>query len=150
MQLNSEAAVVQKKNEAVIVSFPGGKRVDVEVGGFTVRTDQPRELGGEGSALDPFSTFLASLASCAGLYVLGFCQARGIPTAGLGLSLEHERDPASKRLTRVRLAIELPAGFPPQYVAAVRNAASHGAVKRAILEAPEFVIDASIAGIAAA
>ena len=132
------------------VSFPGGKRVDVEFGGFTVRTDQPREAGGEGAAPDPFSLFLASLASCAGIYVLGFCQARKIPTLGLGLALTHQRDPVTHRLTRVRIAIELPAGFPPQYVAAVSNAASHCAVKRALLEPPEFAIDASIAGKAAA
>ena len=47
------------------VSFPGGKRVDVDLGGFTLRTDQPRDAGGEGTAADPFSLFLASLAAWA-------------------------------------------------------------------------------------
>jgi ribosomal protein S12 methylthiotransferase accessory factor len=129
----------------MIVSFPGGKRVDVDVGGFVIRTDQPRDAGGEGSAPEPFTTFLASLGACAGLYVLGFCQARGISTAGLRLMLQHERDPQTKRLTRVRIDIELPADFPPQYVAAARNTASHCAVKRVIAEPPEFVIEAQIA-----
>ena len=32
------------------VSFPGGKRVDAEYGGHTIRTDQPPQGGGEGSA----------------------------------------------------------------------------------------------------
>lgn len=126
------------------VSFPGGKRVDVDLGGFILHTDQPPDAGGEGTAADPFSLFLGSLAACAGLYVLGFCQARKIPTAGLGLTLTHDRDPVSKRLTRVRLALELPPAFPPQYLEAVKNAASHCAVKRALLDPPEFVTDANI------
>ena len=32
-----------------IVTFPGGKRVDAEYGGFTIRTDEPPKGGGEGS-----------------------------------------------------------------------------------------------------
>ena len=53
----------------MIVTFPGGKRVDAEYGGFTVRTDQPPQSGGEGSAPQPFDLFLASIATCAGIYV---------------------------------------------------------------------------------
>src|SRR5690242_6208835 len=52
------------------VSFPGGKRVDARVGSFVVHTDQPADQGGEGGAVSPFDLFLASLATCAGIYVL--------------------------------------------------------------------------------
>ena len=57
----------------IMVSFPGGKKVDAHFEGFTVQTDQPTSNGGEGSAPDPFSYFLASLATCAGLHVVAFC-----------------------------------------------------------------------------
>jgi ribosomal protein S12 methylthiotransferase accessory factor len=86
--------------EAIQVSFPGGKRVDAQVGAFTIRTDQPTEGGGEGSAPAPYDLFLASLATCAGIYVLGFCQARGIPTDGLALTQRHELDPDTHLPTR--------------------------------------------------
>ena len=134
---------------AMTVSFPGGKRVDVDVGGFVIHTDQPAALGGQGSAPDPFTTFLGSLAACTGIYVLGFCQARAIPTEGLRLVQHHERDPQSKKLTGVRIEIELPRGFPAQYLSAVRNTASHCAVKRAMAEPPDFVIDVRIGGAVA-
>lgn len=52
------------------VSFPGGKRVDAVIGSQTIRTDQSVAHGGEGSAAEPFDLFLASLATCAGLYVI--------------------------------------------------------------------------------
>ena len=134
---------------AMTVSFPGGKRVDVEGAGFVIHTDQPVAGGGEGRAPDPFTTFLASLASCAGVYALGFCQARKIPTEGLRLVQQEERDPETHRLTRVHLEIEVPPGFPPQYLSAMSNAVSHCAVKRAMLSPPEFVIEAKLAGATA-
>ncbi len=106
-------------------------------------------MGGQGSAPDPFTLFLGSLLACASIYVLGFCQARAIPVEGLRLVQHHERDPQTKKLTRVRLEIELPKGFPPQYVAAVSHAASHCAVKRAMVEPPEFSTEVRIACSAA-
>src|SRR5678815_4255041 len=94
------------------VFFPGHKRVDARVGDFVVKTDQPPDLGGDGSAIAPYDLFLASLATCAGIYVLGFCQARGLSTEGLGLVQRHEIDPDTKLVRRVRIELTLPTGFP--------------------------------------
>ena len=69
-------------SNTMTVGFPGGKRVDASYGGFEIRTDQCVDSGGEGSAPEPYDYFLASLATCAGIYVLGFCQKRDIPYEG--------------------------------------------------------------------
>ena len=61
----------------IIIDFPGGAKVDAHFSGFTVKTDQSPKGGGEGSAPSPFSLFLASIGTCAGIYVLGFCRQRG-------------------------------------------------------------------------
>ena len=61
----------------MIIDFPGGARVDAHFGPFTVPTDQP-SYNGMASAPTPFATFLASIGTCAGIYVLGFCQQRGM------------------------------------------------------------------------
>ncbi len=60
----------------MLIDFPGGARVDAHFGPFTLKTDQPPVA----SAPTPFATFLASIGTCAGIYVLGFCQQRGLPT----------------------------------------------------------------------
>lgn len=65
------------------ISFPGGSRVDASFDGFTVPTDQPVMGGGEGSAPTPFAVFLSSIGTCAGIYVLGFCKQRALPTDGI-------------------------------------------------------------------
>lgn len=132
------------------ITFPGGKRVDAAFDGFVVETDQPPSGGGEGSAPAPFSLFLASIGTCAGIYVLGFCQARNIPTDGVRLVQHNEWDPASHRLARVRLDIELPASFPEKYREAVRRAAESCAVKKAIANPPELVVESKLVGSAAA
>ncbi len=125
------------------VTFPGGVKVDAGFHGFTVHTDQPEDHGGDNTAPSPFEFFLASIGTCAGFYVLRFCQQRGLATDGLGLTLESIRDPETKRVATIRLAIRLPEGFPEKYHEALIRTADQCAVKRAILEAPSFEVVAT-------
>jgi putative redox protein len=128
------------------VSFPGGKRVDARVGNFVVRTDQPVEAGGDGSAIAPFDLFLASLATCAGHYVLAYCHTRGLSTAGLGLRERVELDPATKLPQRIVIEIDLPASFAEHQRAAILRAAESCKVKKVIAAQP--IIDVVVAGSA--
>ena len=126
------------------ITFGKGKRVDAEVNGFTIRTDQSVAGGGEASAPEPFTYFLSSIGTCAGIYVLGFCQARSIPTDEIRLTQRVEYDREKHRLSRVAIDIHLPASFPDKYRDAVRRAAETCAVKRAILDPPDFVIETKL------
>jgi putative redox protein len=125
------------------VTFPGGKRVDAEYGGFTIRTDQSPKGGGQGSAPQPFDLFLASIATCAGIYVKGYCDTRGIATEGLGLQMQVERDHEQHRIGRLVLEITLPEGFPEKHREAVIRAAELCSVKKHILNPPAFEIRAT-------
>lgn len=124
------------------VLFPGGKRVDAVVGGHVIRTDQPVSAGGLDSAPAPFDLFLASLASCAGVYVLGFCQARGISTEGLELVQRHAVDPTTKLLDAVTIELRLPPGFPERYRDAIVRAAEGCKVKKTMARAPVISVRA--------
>ncbi|MEO7036049.1 MAG: OsmC family protein [Polyangiaceae bacterium] len=122
------------------VSFPGGKRVDAALGGHVVKTDQAEQRGGNGSAPEPFDLFLASLATCAGAYVLSFCDARGLPSAGIELVQHQHFDEATHRLERVELEVLLPDDFPEKYRAAVLRAAEGCKVKKALATPPEVLV----------
>lgn len=124
----------------ILVTFPGGKRVDARLGDVVIRTDQPPELGGEGSAPAPFELFLASLATCAGIYALGFCQARELSTAGLSLTQRYELDPETKLPRLVRLELQLPDGFPEKYRAAIVRAVEGCKVKKTVAAPPRFEV----------
>ncbi|MBN2324259.1 MAG: OsmC family protein [Spirochaetes bacterium] len=126
----------------MVVTFPGGKRVDAAFEGFTVRTDQSKENGGEGAEPEPFQLFLASLVTCAGIYVLGFCQKRDIPTDGISLVQRTEKNNETKRYDNISIEIRLPSDFPDRYVDAVINSANLCAVKKHIMTPPSFEITA--------
>ncbi len=120
------------------IDFPGGSRVDAHFGTMTVMTDQPLQGGGQGSAATPFDTFLASLGTCAGIYVLGFCRQRGISTDGITLTQRMQVDPASGMVTQIQLDIHLPSSFPDKYKDAVIRSAEQCKVKKHLEHPPVF------------
>jgi len=126
------------------VTFPGGKRVDAAYKGFEIRTDQPVYAGGEGTAPAPFDLFLASIATCAGIYVLSFCQNRDIPAEKAFVILRTEKNSETKMITKISIDIHLPSEFPEKYKKAVLKAVDGCSVKAYIVNAPAFEIEAII------
>ena len=119
----------------MVIDFPGGLRVDANFGPYTVATDQPGPYGG-GSAPTPFATFLASIGTCAGIYVLGFC----LPTDGVRIVQSLQADPRTGMVSKVLLDIQLPPEFPEKYKTAVIRAADQCAVKKHFEQPPQFEV----------
>jgi len=117
------------------------KRVEAHYKGFVVHTDQPVAGGGDGSAPAPFDLFLASIGTCAGVYVKGFCQQRNIPTDNIRLVQIMHRDPETRMIKSIEINIHLPADFPEKYREPVIAAANACAVKKHIAHAPEFIVN---------
>lgn len=115
---------------SIEVYFSGPKKVNAKLEGFTVETDQSVRAGGEGSAPTPFALFLSSLATCAGIYVKGFCDQRGLPTQDVRLSLDYTINPATKNIGKFIIKIFIPSQFPEKYDSALIQSASLCAVKR--------------------
>lgn len=125
----------------MIVDFPGGARVDAHFGDYTVKTDQPPA----GTAPTPFAVFLASVATCAGIYVLGFCQQRGLPTDNIRIVQRLYAGPMSQGLIeRIELEIQVPEGFPEKYHEALVRSAGMCLVKRHFENPPEFDIHTAV------
>lgn len=122
------------------VSFPGGVAVKARIGSHVVMTDQPGPLGTD-TAMSPFDLLFASIGTCMGFYALRFCQERGIPTEGLGLEVDTIRSEDKKRVASVRVHLQLPPEFPDKYKDAILRAVDHCAVKRAMMEPPEFKLE---------
>ncbi len=124
----------------MIITIGDGRKVDAEFNGFTIHTDQSVHAGGEGSAPEPFTLFLASIGTCAGIYVSSFCKSRGIPVGGIRLVQSHFTGESGRGIGKIEITIELPPDFPEKYKDAVINAANLCAVKKHILNPPEFVV----------
>lgn len=122
------------------VEFPGGLRVDAKLGDYLIKTDQPVRSGGDGSAPSPFELFLGSIATCAGIYALGFCNSKGISTEGMSISMDLERDPITGLIGKINMDLKLPEGFPEKYKAAIINSMELCTVKKHMQMPPEFQI----------
>jgi putative redox protein len=124
----------------MVIDFPGGARVDAHFGPYTIMTDQPPAGGGEGSAPTPFAIFLASMGTCAGIYVLGFCRQRGLPVEGIRIIQRMHSDPFSGMVAKVDLEIQVPSTFPEKYLPSLVRSAELCAVKKHIERPPQFDI----------
>ena len=124
----------------IFVDFPGGSRVDAHVGGFTIPTDQPPLA----SAPSPFELFLASIATCAGIYVLGFCQKRGISTEGIQVMQRTHSNPASGMIEQIDIEIVVPPTFPQKYFDSLIRAAELCKVKKHLEQPPMFNVTTKV------
>lgn len=122
------------------VTLPGGKKVVAHYKGMEIATDQPKHQGGDESAPAPFDLFLASIGTCAGIYVQSFCERRDIPYQGIEIIQSMEINPETRLPALFKLEIILPAGFPEKYKNSVVQAAELCLVKKTIANNPEFQV----------
>jgi putative redox protein len=120
----------------MIIDFPGESRVDAHFGPFTVATDQPPVA----SAPSPFEIFLASIGTCAGIYVVGFCRKRNLPTEGIRIVETINHSPVTGMVETIGLEIQVPAEFPERYREALIRSAELCAVKKHLEKPPRFDI----------
>lgn len=122
------------------ITFDGGKVVTAHLNGHAIKTDQPLDNGGGDTAPSPFDLFLASIGTCAGIYVKSFCDKRGISTEGIILVQSEEYDSKTGLPASISLEIRLPDSFPEKYKSSLINVAELCKVKKTILNKPEFSI----------
>ncbi len=120
------------------IVFPGGLRVDAVTGDMVITTNQ------DGSAPAPFGLFLASIGTCAGIYVLSFCKQRGLPTENIRIIQRMHANPFTHMIEKIDLDIQVPPDFPEKYKDAVIRSAELCAVKKHMENPPEFSVYTSV------
>lgn len=128
----------------ILVTLGEGSRVNARFKDFTVYTDQSKVNGGDESAPDPFSYFLSSLATCAGIFVLKFCQARHISTEGIQLRMSNDWNNEKKLVEQIQIQIEVPPSFPTKYTEALIRATQECSVKKALMYPPNIEVTTHI------
>lgn len=120
------------------ITLDGGKVVTAHSDGHLIRTDQPLDNGGGNTAPAPFDLFLASIGTCAGIYVKSFCDNRKIPTDNIRIIQTVEFDKATGLPVDITIDIKLPSDFPEKYKDSVINVAELCKVKKSIMSPPVF------------
>jgi putative redox protein len=120
----------------MVITLEEGKKINAFYKDMIIKTDQPIKAGGEGSAPEPFTLFLASIGTCAGIYVKSFCDQRNISTEGIEIVQTMTYDQDKRMIGKINIDIKLPAGFPEKYREAVIKAADQCAVKKHLADPP--------------
>jgi putative redox protein len=126
------------------ITFDGGKVITAHLNGHDIKTDQPLMGGGTNLAPSPFDLFLASIGTCAGIYVKSFCDQRGVSSENIKIIQTMEYDRSTGLPTDIKLDIQLPVDFPEKYKDAVINVAELCKVKKTIANPPKFEVVTSI------
>jgi putative redox protein len=122
------------------ITFDGGKVVTAHSHGHIIKTDQPINSGGQDSAPSPYELFLASIGTCAGIYVKSFCDNRKIPTDNIRIIQSAQFDEESGLPVNITLDIKLPSDFPDKYKEAVISVAELCKVKKTMASPPVFEV----------
>ncbi|MBE0639473.1 MAG: OsmC family protein [Bacteroidales bacterium] len=123
------------------IFFEGKKKVNAEFNGQIIPTDQPLQSGGEGSAPAPFTLFLASIGTCAGIYIKSFCDQRNIPTDEISITQKMNYNYKTRLIDNIELQVHLPADFPEKYKPALITTANLCAVKEHLKNPPAIEVN---------
>jgi ribosomal protein S12 methylthiotransferase accessory factor len=85
-----------------------------------------------------FEFFLAGLGSCTAATLAGYCRAQQLPSEGLRVVMDVERNPETRMATFIKMQIMPPASFPIDRKAELTLAAERCLVKRHLLNPPKF------------
>lgn len=81
--------------------------------GATLRTDAPKDIGGEASAFSPTDLVAAALASCVLTTIAMSAERHGLDLTGATAQIGKEMQTGPRRIGRLPLVITLPASVPP-------------------------------------
>ncbi len=130
----------------IVTTFTGNYSNSTACKGYTINTSQTAMSGGDDKNPAPFDLFLTSISACSAVYVDYFCVKRGIPADNIRVILKTEVDPEKKMIGKIRITVEIPPDFPEKYIKPMLKSVDMCAVKKHILDPPEFELDSVVAG----
>ncbi len=129
---------------SMTVGHLGADRFTIEVRRHSILVDQPVEDGGEDSAPTPTELFVASLASCVAFYARRYLARHGVPTDGLGVSIDYEMGGKPARVSDISIRVTPPDELPPERHKAFLAVASHCTVHNTLMQPPGVAISLDV------
>jgi uncharacterized OsmC-like protein len=107
-----------------VVESAGKVASRAHLGGHALVFDQPATApGGDDRGPSPLDVMAVSIAACAHYYAAAFLYGRGLPTEGLTVEVEFEKERVpTNRLGRLSMKVHLPAGLSDLQLVSVERA----------------------------
>jgi uncharacterized OsmC-like protein len=119
------------------------------VGNHEVIFDQPVTVpGGEDRGASPLDVMALSVAACAHYFAAAYLHGRGLPTEGLTVAVETEKERLPvPRLARLALHVHVPVGLDERQRAGIERAIRSCPAYGTLLHAPsvELTLEAAVA-----
>jgi putative redox protein len=129
-------AQIQMSLTATARSIPGTLRQEVVIDGqHRLITDEPEQLGGEGSAPAPHELFPAALASCISTTLVMYARTKGWELGDVAVAVEYDNKSTPRRF---EIAIELGGDLTDEQLKRLDKVAASCPVRRAIEAGIEF------------
>ncbi|MDX2016647.1 MAG: OsmC family protein [Planctomycetota bacterium] len=100
------------------VAYSGNKKCELHhPEGAVLRTDAPKDIGGDASAFSPTDLVGAGLASCILTTIAMYAERNGLSVAGATARVEKHMStpPAPRRIARLPVRVTLPASVPAEW-----------------------------------
>lgn len=98
------------------VAYSGNKKCDLKhPEGAVLRTDAPKDIGGEATAFSPTDLVAAGLASCILTTMAMVAERHGVSFAGVTAKVEKHMNASPRRLGRLPVVVTLPSSIPMEH-----------------------------------
>lgn len=95
------------------VAYAGSKKCDlVHPEGATLRTDAPKDIGGDATAFSPTDLVAAGLASCIITTIAMWAERNNIDVRGAKASVQKHMNATPRRIGKLPVVVTLPASVP--------------------------------------
>jgi putative redox protein len=101
----------------IAVRYAGNKKCDLtHPEGPKLRTDAPKDIGGDASAFSPTDLVASGLASCILTTMAMFAERHGVDLTGASATVEKHmtQPPAPRRIARLPVVVTMPASVPAE------------------------------------
>lgn len=104
------------------VRYDGAKKCTLHhPEGSVLRTDAPKDIGGDASAFSPTDLVAAGLASCILTTIAMWAERHGLDLSGMTAHVGKEMQTSPRRIARLPVTVALPDTVPPELRAALER-----------------------------
>jgi uncharacterized OsmC-like protein len=127
--------------ELITIQQKSTQEFSINVRQHEVRSDMSLDDGGQDAGPSPTELLVGAFGACLGMAVARYCQTIGCPSGEIGLYLTYQLADRPKRIENIVVDMELPEGFPPERLAAVRKVVHSCPVHNTLTKPPKIDLE---------
>ncbi|MBI5788093.1 MAG: OsmC family protein [Candidatus Schekmanbacteria bacterium] len=123
------------------IAYKGSKKFLATCRGHQMIIDLPEDQEGSDAGMTPPETFVASLGSCMGVYILNYCRNVKINPTDMLISVDWEKGANPARISHIKVNVKIPRMTQEDRKEALIKVAEHCLVHNTIHNPPKVEIE---------